>query len=65
MILIQILWQEDASLVWVTPFARSLYMELGKLCFPPLPACPLLASWSIPSLALESTTLGIQHIKTS
>lgn len=50
------------TLIWVTSSVESLYknMEEGGFCF--LPACPHLASKSIPLLSLAPTSLGFQQL---
>ena len=62
-LLILILRWEDTPLIWATPSAESLYKDIEEGCFCSLPTCPYLASTSIPSLALEPTSLGFQHIQ--
>lgn len=62
-LLIWILRQDDASLIWPTPSAGSLFKGTGEGRLCSLPACPQLASASIPPLALQPTSLGSQHLQ--
>lgn len=50
------------TFIWATPSAGSLYKDMleGRICS--LPASPHLASKSIPSLALQFTSLGFQFV---
>ena len=52
----------NSDLVWPMPSAGSLYklMEVENLCSSPV--CSCLATKSIPSLALESVSLGLQDV---
>ena len=55
--------QEDTPLVFAILSAGNLHKNIEDASICSLPACPHLACTSIPSLALEPTSSGFQHIQ--